>query len=192
MSPTSYQTAPSRDNIMALRVGLEPTTYRLTAGCSTIELPKRKTHKRFNYFVWRFPSLPGGCPPSTIGVMRLNFCVRYGNRCIPHAIVTILFSGFLVSREVALRVPSALLGLTSVFGMETGVSLALSPLYFLNLLNSNKYFQSRVKVLVSISLIHYCTYTLDLSKVFSLPTLRNLILRPASYLDAFSTYQFHT
>ena len=25
---------------MALRVGLEPTTYRLTAGCSTIELPK--------------------------------------------------------------------------------------------------------------------------------------------------------
>ena len=25
---------------LALRVGLEPTTYRLTAGCSTIELPK--------------------------------------------------------------------------------------------------------------------------------------------------------
>ena len=26
--------------LLALRVGLEPTTYRLTAGCSTIELPK--------------------------------------------------------------------------------------------------------------------------------------------------------
>ena len=25
---------------MALRVGLEPTTYRLTADCSTIELPE--------------------------------------------------------------------------------------------------------------------------------------------------------
>ena len=38
--------------------------------------------------------------------------------------------------------------------------------------------------------MHYCTYTLDLSNVFSLRTLRNLILRVASYLDAFSTYQF--
>ena len=27
-------------SLLALRVGLEPTTYRLTAGCSTIELPK--------------------------------------------------------------------------------------------------------------------------------------------------------
>ena len=43
-------------------------------------------------FVWRFPSLPGGCPPSTIGVIRLNFCVRYGNRCIPYAIITIFLN----------------------------------------------------------------------------------------------------
>ena len=28
---------------MAPRVGLEPTTYRLTAGCSTIELPRNMT-----------------------------------------------------------------------------------------------------------------------------------------------------
>ena len=55
-----------------------------------------------------------------------------------------------------------------------------------------QYFQSRYKDLVSISLIHYCTYTLDLSNVFSLRTLRNLILRSVSYLDAFSTYQCHT
>ena len=39
-------------------------------------------------FVWQLPSLPGGLPPSTIGVRRLNFCVRYGDRCIPSAIVT--------------------------------------------------------------------------------------------------------
>ena len=38
--------------------------------------------------VWQLPSLPGGLPPSTIGVRRLNFCVRYGYRCIPSAIVT--------------------------------------------------------------------------------------------------------
>ena len=76
MSPTSYQTAPSRDIVrvvgvigaenrnrtdtvfnhrrilspvrlpvppprhLAPRVGLEPTAYRLTAECSTIELPR--------------------------------------------------------------------------------------------------------------------------------------------------------
>ena len=75
MSPTSYQTAPSRVNYrvvvygaenrnrtdtvfnhrrilspvrlpvppprhLAPRVGLEPTAYRLTAECSTIELPR--------------------------------------------------------------------------------------------------------------------------------------------------------
>ena len=121
MSPTSYQTAPSRDDkfnpfgaielwcrgpesnrydfkgrrilspvrlpvppprhTLALRVGFEPTAYRLTAGCSTVELPK-------NALNWRLPTLPGRYHPSTIGVKRLNFCVRYGYRCLPLAIVT--------------------------------------------------------------------------------------------------------
>jgi hypothetical protein len=64
---------------LALRVGFEPTTYRLTAGCSTVELPKN--------------ILPGN---------------------------------FLLSQVVSNQVPSALRGLTSVFGMVTGVSLLLS------------------------------------------------------------------
>ena len=115
MSPTSYQTAPSRainlyylvprtgiepvrllrsqdfkscasansatPAFLALRVGFEPTAYRLTAGCSTVELPK-------NALNWRLPTLPGRYHPSTIGVKRLNFCVRYGYRCLPLAIVT--------------------------------------------------------------------------------------------------------
>ena len=34
------------------------------------------------------PTLPGRLQPSTIGAERLNFCVRYGNRWIPFAIVT--------------------------------------------------------------------------------------------------------
>ena len=41
-----------------------------------------------------------------------------------------LFSNFLLYREVALRVPSALMSLTSVFGMGTGVSSLLSSLYY--------------------------------------------------------------
>ena len=149
MSPTSYQTAPSRDDkfnpfgaielwcrgpesnrydfkgrrilspvrlpvppprhTLALRVGLEPTTYRLTAGCSAIELPKNRVgcvsqiidldcatsdlpklslDRLAKSFVWQLPTLPGRFQPSTIGVKRLNLCVRYGYRCLPLAIVT--------------------------------------------------------------------------------------------------------
>jgi Cytochrome P450 len=35
---------------------------------------------------WRLPTLPGGCPPSTIGASGLNFSVRNGKRCFPAAI----------------------------------------------------------------------------------------------------------
>ena len=38
------------------------------------------------------PTLPGRLQPSTIGAERLNFCVRYGNRWIPFAIVTGILS----------------------------------------------------------------------------------------------------
>ena len=34
------------------------------------------------------PTFPGGLPPSIISAKELNFCVRYGNRCILLAIVT--------------------------------------------------------------------------------------------------------
>ena len=105
----------------APQVGLEPTTTRLTAECSAIEL------LRIIYWdYWdcrdlsdpslsliplaypvigvleklsllqpfspsgsrRRPTLPGRCQPSTISAKRLNFCVRYGNRWIPLAIIT--------------------------------------------------------------------------------------------------------
>ena len=36
----------------------------------------------------RRPTLPGRFQPSTISVLRLNFCVRDGNRWIPQAIIT--------------------------------------------------------------------------------------------------------
>ena len=37
---------------------------------------------------WLLPTLPGSFPPSTFGAGELNFCVRYGNRCILSAIIT--------------------------------------------------------------------------------------------------------
>ena len=92
LSPVRLPVPPPRQ--MALRVGLEPTTYRLTAGCSTIELPKIIC-LFINSFISedkssarQFPTLPGRYQPSTIGVKRLNFCVRDGNRCVTLAIVT--------------------------------------------------------------------------------------------------------
>ena len=90
----------------------------------------------------RRPILPGRCRPSTFGAMRLNFCVRYGNRWYPHAVVTgkiysllcfeqkkrsltetkdLIESGDDLSyRTVAGQVLSAREVLTSVFGMGTG------------------------------------------------------------------------
>ena len=65
---------------MAPRVGLEPTAYRLTAGCSTIELPRN--------IIWRCLTFPGSLPPSIISAKELNFCVRDGNRCVLFAIIT--------------------------------------------------------------------------------------------------------
>ena len=65
---------------MAPQVGLEPTTLRLTAECSAIELLR---------------NMGSG--------------------------------GDLLSRTVTSQVPSALKGLTSVFGMGTGVTPSLSP-----------------------------------------------------------------
>ena len=45
----------------------------------------------FPKFAWQRPILAGGDPPTTFGVLKLNFCVRHGNRCILQAIITTLW-----------------------------------------------------------------------------------------------------
>ena len=79
---------------MAPKVGFEPTTYRLTAGCSTFEL------LRINNWLW--PTLPRPFGLSTISDEELNFCVRYGNRCILFSIITILFLSIDILRITSL------------------------------------------------------------------------------------------
>ena len=84
---------------LAPQVGLEPTTTRLTAECSAIELlrnmGKRSFDTPFSHGIRRRPTLPGRVQPSTIGAEGLNFCVRDGNRWNPFAITTgNLFSRF--------------------------------------------------------------------------------------------------
>ncbi len=60
----------------------------------TIETPSKRHKKRRSSLddlrggIRRRPTLPGRFQPSTISVLRLNFCVRDGNRWIPQAIVT--------------------------------------------------------------------------------------------------------
>ena len=65
---------PLMRSACAPQVGLEPTTTRLTAGCSAIELLRNKRGNR------QRPILPGRVQPSTFGTEELNCCVRYGNR----------------------------------------------------------------------------------------------------------------
>ena len=84
-------------------------------------------------------------------------------------------SGYLFSRAVSHQVFSAFKGLTSVFGMGTGGPLWQSPLIMVKgVLYTLKIehiftkvfwivFGQALGLLVSVSLIHYCTYTSDLS-----------------------------
>jgi hypothetical protein len=65
---------------LAPRVGFEPTTLRLTAACSTIELSRKKRS-------WQRHTLPD-LKSSTICAEGLNCRVRDGNGCFPFAIVT--------------------------------------------------------------------------------------------------------
>ena len=76
-------------SFLAPRVGFEPTTLRLTAGCSAIEL-LRNIGKAFAFPIGirQRSTLPGRLQPSTIDAEGLNFCVRDGNRWNPFAIVT--------------------------------------------------------------------------------------------------------
>ena len=71
----------SKKRKVAPQVGFEPTTYRLTAGCSTTELLR-------NDLAWQRPILTGGDPPTTFGAETLNFRVRHGNGCGRFAIAT--------------------------------------------------------------------------------------------------------
>src|SRR5204863_1536684 len=67
---------------------------------------KRAASRRPSKGNRRLPTLPGGCPPSTIGASGLNFSVRNGKRCFPAA-MTAELSGA-ASRYRDSRAPSKL------------------------------------------------------------------------------------
>ena len=76
--------------------------------------------------------------------------------------------GYLLSRAVSSQVPSAYEGLTSVFGMGTGGTLQLN--HRKGVLRKQLEnciivirFDQALDLLVSVSYVHYCTSTSDLS-----------------------------
>ena len=99
----------------------------LVAGAKKIH----RTFVRCIFLPQRRPTFPGSCPPSIIGTSELNYCVRYGYRCVLCVIVT-EFSKYDTSFI------SSLINFPILLGQALGL-------------------------LVSVSLIHYCTYTSDLS-----------------------------
>ena len=86
------------------------------------------------------PILPGRFQPSTFGAKRLNFCVRNGNRWIPLAIVTGMVECVLHTHNYTAQSIDALFR-----------SLFL------------RFCDQALDLLVSVSSMHYCTYTPDLS-----------------------------
>ena len=125
----------------------------------------------------RRPTLPGRFQPSTISVLRLNFCVRDGNRWIPQAIVTgnmgfVKVFGRSASSH-ALAFPSASLPLPRTlktaqvrfhFALSDQDAASLLALTFF--LKSSSLDQALDR-LVSPSSIHCCTSTDDLSTLSS-------------------------
>ena len=112
---------------MAPQVGLEPTTTRLTAECSAIELLRnvwrgfaaQRTEFRVKSGLYIVPAPALCCSELCFEVLRIGEAFRFSNSLF-------LFPGnVLLSRAVSSQVPSALRGLTSVFGMGTGGSLSL-------------------------------------------------------------------
>ena len=113
--------------------------------------------------------------------------------------------GDLLSQGASPQVPSALAGLTSVFGMGTGVTPPLWPpeTCFQSRVSPQDFHSEHERVcsqalgrLVPVGYTHCCAYTSGLSTWSSghgpylVNPVGDLILQRASHLDAFSAYPF--
>src|SRR5215211_451457 len=92
----AWQQAPRRPSAGGARRQSRPDGFRHAqvqrerpggSSCRT----KKKGPERGPELIRRRPTLPGGCPPSTIGASGLNFSVRNGKRCTPAAITAETF-----------------------------------------------------------------------------------------------------
>ena len=168
---------------MAPKVGFEPTTYRLTAGCSTFEL------LRINNWLW--PTLPRPFGLSTISDEELNFCVRYGNRCILFSVITILFLLIDIRRITSL----------SFNNLPYSARIWIKIFYLIVYCTIKTAYHLIVRLSprpISTSQLHTLLHfhSLPIYHLFLMGSyylrMGYLILRLASCLDAFSTYLIRT
>ncbi len=120
--------------------GLEPPTLRLTAECSTIELPR-------NSFIWRRPALPQGLPCSTMGTVKLNLPVRNGKGCCLHVIATRYFYRKLLLTSHSF-VKSFAAVLTYMSKLCSSLESFLELLAIINFLDILPYYYQRYKSLL--------------------------------------------
>ena len=169
----------------------------------------------------RLPILPGGLPPSTFGVCRLNCCVRHGNRWIPTAIATELFTSqdfvswqlhkkylfltFLLLLEICSEIPSPTLNFSFftyhtflyscswAFRVSDSVSFARRFRSFktASLLKSSPRSISTGPLHTSLCFHSRPIYHVVFMGPYLL-LMRNLIFRLVSRLDAFSVYPSRT
>ena len=136
---------------------------------------KRVVIKRSSLFqlAWQRPILAGSDPPTTFGVLKLNFCVRHGNRCILQAIITTLPSRV---RACALKTKQYLIPPTNLtaFAWLSPRPISNGPLH------ASLHFH-----------FHPIYHIISVGSYFH-KGMGNLISRRVSHLDAFSVYLVHT
>ena len=124
-------------------------------------------------FARQRPILAGSDPPTTFGALKLNFCVRHGNRCILQAIITTLPSRV---RACALKTKQYLISPTNLTAFPW-----LSPRPISNgPLHASLHFH-----------FHPIYHIISVGSYFH-KGMGNLISRRVSHLDAFSVYLVHT
>ena len=117
---------------------------------------KKKASFRDALIIKRQQSIfPGGHPPSIFDAKELNFCVRNGNRWILLAFATAMVE--------SIYVPSKPNNDTSKKQFAIVIYISLKSLTLMNLDTICLFVSQALGLLVSVSLIHYCTYTSDLS-----------------------------
>ena len=132
------------------------------------QIKRPRSRGAFRNVIRRRPTLPGGCPPSTIGAGGLNFSVRNGKRCTPAAMTAENCQGLALIAHPQNSIAADTCSKSRPRAISTGPLNGLLRLHV-----------PPINVVVS-------------HGSYSLKGMGSLISRWASRLDAFSGYPIQT